>query len=66
MGENNQRSPEILANNATFGLVATEAGAVLIDPDGSWQGAEAIHAVIRSVTNRSVVYVIDTGGQDHR
>ena len=41
VGEMEQRSPENLANNATFGLVLTDAGAVLIDPGGSWQGAKA-------------------------
>jgi len=66
VGEKKQRSPENLANNATFGLVATEAGAVLIDPGGSWQGAMALHAQIRNVTNRPVAYVINSGGQDHR
>lgn len=66
VGEMEQRSPENLANNATFGLVVTEAGAVLIDPGGSWRGAEALHNVVRSVTNLPVTHVIDTGGQDHR
>jgi glyoxylase-like metal-dependent hydrolase (beta-lactamase superfamily II) len=66
VGEMDQRSPENLANNATFGLVETEQGAVLIDPGGSWQGAKALADVIRGVTTQPVVYVIDTGGQDHR
>lgn len=66
VGEMDQRSPENLANNATFGLVETEQGAVLIDPGGSWQGAEALADVVRGVTPQPVVYVIDTGGQDHR
>ena len=66
VGEKGQRSPENLANNATFGLVLTEDGAVLIDPGGSWKGAEALHATIRTVTDQPVVYVINTGGQDHR
>jgi glyoxylase-like metal-dependent hydrolase (beta-lactamase superfamily II) len=66
VGEKAQRSPENLANNATFGLVVTEAGAVLIDPGGSWRGAEALHDAIRSVTEQPVTHVINTGGQDHR
>ncbi|SMX50909.1 MBL fold metallo-hydrolase [Maliponia aquimaris] len=66
VGEKAQRSPENLANNATFGLVVTEAGAVLIDPGGSWQGAQALHEAIRSVTDQPVTHVVNTGGQDHR
>ena len=66
VGEKEQRSPENLGNNATFGLVATEAGAVLIDPGGSWLGAEALHAAIQSVTDQPVTHVLNTGGQDHR
>lgn len=66
VGETRQRSPENLANNATFGLVVTPEGAVLMDPGGSWQGAEMLHAAIRTVTDQPVVYVINTGGQDHR
>jgi glyoxylase-like metal-dependent hydrolase (beta-lactamase superfamily II) len=66
VGEKEQRSPENLANNATFGLIVTDEGAVLIDPGGSWKGAEALHAVIGSMTAQPVVYVINTGGQDHR
>lgn len=66
VGETTQRSPENLGNNATFGLVETPEGAVLIDPGGSWLGAEALHRVIRGLTDRPVVRVIETGGQDHR
>lgn len=66
VGEMEQRSPENLGNNATFGVVVTGDGAVLIDPGGSWNGAEALHAAIRTVTDQPVVTVIDTGGQDHR
>lgn len=66
VGEKEQRSPENLANNATFGLVVTEEGAVLVDPGGSWKGAAALHAVIRDLTDLPVLYVINSGGQDHR
>ncbi|TDK49653.1 MBL fold metallo-hydrolase [Antarcticimicrobium luteum] len=66
VGEKVQRSPENLANNATFGLVVTPEGAVLVDPGGSWNGARALDTVIRGITDQPVKYVIDTGGQDHR
>ena len=39
---------------------------MLVDPGGSWKGAEALHGAIRKVTDQSVRYVINTGGQDHR
>ncbi len=66
VGEKAQRSPKNLANNATFGLVITSAGAVLVDPGGSWKGAKALHAAVGKVTSQPVRYVINTGGQDHR
>lgn len=66
VGPLEQRSEVNLANNATFGLVVTPEGAVLMDPGGSWQGASMLHIAIRTVTDQPVVYVIDTGGQDHR
>ena len=65
-GPAEQRNPENLANNATFGLVETSEGAVLIDPGGTWKGAAHLHSVVRDLTNQPVVYVINTGGQDHR
>lgn len=66
VGPTEQRSPENLANNATFGLVVTPEGAVLVDPGGSYKGAEMLHDTVRSITDQPVEYVINTGGQDHR
>ncbi|MCW8843774.1 MAG: MBL fold metallo-hydrolase [Rhodobacteraceae bacterium] len=66
VGPKEQRSPQNLGNNATFGLVVTSEGAVLIDAGGSHKGAAALHDAIKSVTDADVVYVINTGGQDHR
>jgi len=66
VGPLDQRSPENLGNNATFGLVVTDDGAVLMDPGGSYKGAEMLHQVIKGITDQPVKYVIDTGGQDHR
>lgn len=66
VGPKEQRNSDNNANNATFGLVETEAGAVLVDPGGSWKGAEALHQVVRGLTEQPVKYVINTGGQDHR
>jgi len=66
VGDKGQRSPENLGNNATFGLIETDEGAVLIDAGGSYLGAEQLHAAIRTLTDRPVTLVINTGGQDHR
>lgn len=66
VGPSVQRNAENLGNNATFGLIDTADGAVLIDPGGTWQGAQALHEVVRSLTDRPVTHVINTGGQDHR
>ena len=66
VGPMEQRDPGNLANNATFGVVETDAGVVLIDPGGSWKGAAMIDAAIDGLTDRPVAYIINTGGQDHR
>lgn len=65
-GPAEQRDPENLGNNATFGVIETSEGTVLIDSGGTWAGASMLHEVVRGVTDQPVVYVINTGGQDHR
>ena len=66
VGELGNRSADNLGNNATFGFVVTSAGVVLIDPGGTYQGAQKIDLLIKQVTDKPVVRVINTGGQDHR
>lgn len=66
VGPMQQRDAENLGNNATFGMIETDAGVVLIDPGGSWAGAAMIDAAIDKITDAPVTHVIDTGGQDHR
>ena len=66
VGDINQRSPENLGNNATFGFIVTKAGVVLIDSGGSYKGAQRIHQAIKTITDKPVVSVINTGGQDQR
>ena len=66
VGERGNRNPVNLANNATFGVVVTAEGVLLIDPGGSERGAMAIERMVRGVTDKPVVAVINTGGQDHR
>lgn len=66
VGPLTNRSPQNLGNNATFGLVETDAGVVLIDSGGSYRGAQKIHQIVKSVTDKPIKYVINSGGQDHR
>jgi len=66
VGELGNRTADNLGNNATFGFVVTSAGVVLVDPGGTYQGAQKIDLLIKQVTDKPVVTVINTGGQDHR
>jgi glyoxylase-like metal-dependent hydrolase (beta-lactamase superfamily II) len=66
VGELGNRTAKNLGNNATFGFVITSEGVVLIDSGGTYQGAQEIDRLIKSVTDKPVVRVINTGGQDHR
>ena len=66
VGSMENRTPDNLGNNSTFGFVVTTEGVVLIDSGGTYKGAKKIHEVIRRITDKPVVKVINTGGQDHR
>ena len=66
VGPLSDRSPQNLGNNATFGFVETDAGVVLIDSGGCYKGAQKLHEIIKSVTDKPIKYVINSGGQDHR
>ncbi|MCG6968734.1 MAG: MBL fold metallo-hydrolase [Gammaproteobacteria bacterium] len=66
VGPLGNRTPANLGNNATFGFLVTPEGVVLIDSGGTYKGAQRIHQAIKSVTDKPVKFVINTGGQDHR
>jgi glyoxylase-like metal-dependent hydrolase (beta-lactamase superfamily II) len=66
VGPLTNRTPENLGNNATFGVVVTKQGVVLIDAGGSYLGAQKIHQKIKTITDKPIRYLINTGGQDHR
>ena len=66
VGSTGNRSKQNLGNNATFGVVVTKDGVVLIDPGATYEGAASIHKIIKSITMKPVKIVINTGGQDHR
>lgn len=66
VGEMGQRSPENLGNNSTHGFVILNTGILLIDSGGSYQGAQAIETAIRTISDKPIKWVINTGEQDHR
>jgi glyoxylase-like metal-dependent hydrolase (beta-lactamase superfamily II) len=66
VGDLGNRTADNLGNNATFGFVVTTEGVVLIDSGGTYWGAQKIEQLIRTVTDKAVVTVINSGGQDHR
>lgn len=66
VGELGQRSPSNLGNNSTHGFVVTSEGIVIIDPGATAKGAALIEARVRAVSDRPIIAVINTGGQDHR
>ncbi|MCC7218237.1 MAG: MBL fold metallo-hydrolase [Burkholderiales bacterium] len=66
VGDTGPRSADNEGLNANLGLVATPAGAVLIDSGATYRSARQIHDAVKAVTSRPVKWVINTGGQDHR
>jgi len=66
VGSLGNRSKQNLGNNATFGVVVTKEGVVLIDSGATYEGAENIHRLIKTVTKLPIKIVINSGGQDHR
>ena len=66
VGPLGDRSPENLSNNATYGVVVTSDGVVLIDSGGTYKGAQRIHETIKSFTKQPVRIVINANSQDHR
>lgn len=66
VGELGQRSPTNFGNNSTHGFIVTSAGIVLIDPGATRAGAEQLERLVRQVSEKPIIAVINTGGQDHR
>jgi len=66
VGETSNRSAKNLGNNATFGVIITKQGVVLVDSGGTYKGAQAIDNVVKSITDQPIKFVINSGGQDHR
>lgn len=66
VGDMGQRSAQNLGSNATFGVIVTADGVILIDSGATWKGAQLIEQTLRQITDQPVKLVINTGGQDHR
>lgn len=66
VGPLDNRTPENLGNNATFGLIVTPEGLILIDSGATYPGAQRLHETIRGISDKPIRIVINTGGQDHR
>lgn len=66
VGDLGNRSPGNLGNNATFGVIVTTDGVVLIDAGATFKGAAKIDRAIQEITDQPVRIVINSGGQDHR
>jgi glyoxylase-like metal-dependent hydrolase (beta-lactamase superfamily II) len=66
VGDLGQRSPANLGHNMTSGFIIADEGVIVIDTGGSRANAEAIHTAIRKVSDKKIIYAINTGGQDHR
>lgn len=66
VGSMDNRTAENLGNNATFGFIITKNGVVLIDSGATTKGAMRLHESIKKITDKPIVMVINTGGQDHR
>ncbi|MDH5325153.1 MAG: MBL fold metallo-hydrolase [Gammaproteobacteria bacterium] len=66
IGPLENRTPQNLGNNATFGFIVGKTDVLLIDPGGTYQGAKAVHDAIKKITGNPISIVINTGTQDHR
>jgi glyoxylase-like metal-dependent hydrolase (beta-lactamase superfamily II) len=54
------------ALNATYGVVATPEGTILIDSGASAQGARLLAEMAQQLTGQPVRWVVNTGSQHHR
>jgi glyoxylase-like metal-dependent hydrolase (beta-lactamase superfamily II) len=66
VGPLDQRNAENAGDNATFGVILTPKGVILIDSGASKAGAQLIQDAIHKLTKQPVRWVINTGSQDHR
>ncbi len=66
VGQRGPMSKWNFGTNATFGVIITSQGVVLIDTGASDQAARYIHKNIQKITNKPIIMVINTGSEDLR
>lgn len=66
VGQRGPMSKWNFGTNATFGVIVTDAGVVVIDSGASDKAARYIHQTIRRITDQPIVLVINTGSEDLR
>ncbi len=66
IGPLGQRSKDNDGLNANYGFIVTASGVILVDSGASRIGAEKLEKTIRTVTDKPVRWVVNTGSQDHR
>jgi len=66
VGQRGPMSKWNFGTNATFGVVLTDDGVVLIDSGASDHAARYIHKYIQKITDKPVILVINTGSEDLR
>ncbi len=66
IGQRGPMSKWNFGTNATFGVVITNSGVVLIDPGASYLAAKEIQRKISQITDKPVKLVINTGSEDLR
>ncbi len=66
VGQRGPMSKWNYGTNATFGVVITNDGVVLIDSGASYLAAKQIHRKIKQITSKPVILVINTGSEDLR
>lgn len=66
VGQRGPMSKWNYGTNATFGVVITAKGVVLIDTGASYLAAKEIHRKIKEITDKPIILVINTGSEDLR
>lgn len=66
VGDLGQRSPENLGHNMTSGFIVADDAVAVVDPGACRAGAKRIEAAVRTVTDKPIRWVINSGAQDHR